>query len=91
MTPNSMQVSVQDAKYLIHRSRIKSLKRHLLVLQVILFNRESILKELLLLLEVDGLETGGNGSARSATGVQDMAAVVVLGRVEQGFKTGLGV
>lgn len=91
MTPNSMQVSVQDPKYLINRSRIKSLGRRLLALQVILVNGESFLQEVLLLLEVDGLETSGDGSAASATSVQDMAAVVVLGSVQQAFNTGLGI
>jgi len=54
-------------------------------------NRESILQELLLLLKVDGLQTSSDGSAASATSVQDMAAVVVLGSVQQTLDTGLGV
>ena len=54
-------------------------------------NGESILQEVLLLLQVDGLETGGDGGGTSATSVQDVAAVVVLGGVEQGLDTGLGV
>lgn len=52
-------------------------------------NGESILQELLLLLQVDSLETGGHGSARGTTSVQDVAAVVVLGGVEHGLNTGL--
>jgi hypothetical protein len=64
---------------------------HLLALQAVLVNGESILQELLLLLQVDGLETGGHGSARSTTSVQDVAAVVVLGGVEHGLNTGLDV
>lgn len=92
MTPNSLEASVQDPKYLINnKGRIKSLGRRLLALQVILVNGESFLQEVLLLLEVDGLETSGDGSAASATSVQDMAAVVVLGSVQQAFNTGLGI
>ena len=58
---------------------------------MILVNRESILQELLLLLKVDSLQTSSDGSAASATSVQDMAAVVVLGSVQQALNTGLGV
>lgn len=52
---------------------------------------ECFLEELLLFLEVDGLQATGDGSTGSATGVQNMAAVVVLGGIEQGFDTRLGV
>lgn len=54
-------------------------------------NGESIVEELLLLLEMDRLETSGDGSAGSATGVQNVTAVVVLGLVQQSLDTGLGV
>ena len=45
----------------------------------------------MLFLEMDGLETGGHGSTRSATSVEDVTAVVVLGSVEQSLNTRLGV
>lgn len=56
-----------------------------------LVNAESLLEELLLFLEMDRLETRGHGRTRSATGVEDVTAVVVLGLVEQGLNTRLGV
>lgn len=52
---------------------------------------ESILQELLLFLQVNGLETGSDRSTRSTAGVQDVATVVVLSSVQQGLNTGLGV
>lgn len=52
-------------------------------------NGESSLQELLLLLQVDSLETGGDRGRRRATGVHDVAAVVVLGGVQQGLDTWL--
>lgn len=64
---------------------------HLLALKALLVNGESILQELLLLLEVDGLQTGGNRGGRSAAGVQDVAAIVVLGSVQQSLNARLGV
>jgi hypothetical protein len=64
---------------------------NLLALEALLVNGESVLEELLLLLQVDGLETSGHGGARGTTSVQNVTAVVVLGRVQQGLKTGLGV
>lgn len=64
---------------------------HLLALQALLVNGESILQELLLLLQVDGLETGGDGRGRSAASVQDVTAVVMLGGVEKRLKAGLSV
>ena len=54
-------------------------------------NGESSLQKLLLLLQVNGLGTGGDGGGGRAAGVQDVAAVVVLGGVQQGLDTGLGV
>ena len=62
---------------------------HLLALQTVLVDGESILQELLLLLQVNGLETSGHGGARGTTSVQDVAAVVVLGRVQHSLNTGL--
>lgn len=64
---------------------------HLLALQAILVDSESILQEFLLLLEVNGLETGGDGGGRSATGVQDVTAVVVLRGVQESLNARLGV
>lgn len=58
---------------------------------MILVNGESVLEELLLLLEMDGLETGSHRGTGGAAGVQDVATVVVLGRVQEGLDTGLGV
>ena len=52
---------------------------------------KSILEELLLLLQMDGLETGGDGGTGGATGVENVTAVVVLGLVQQGLNTRLGV
>lgn len=63
----------------------------LLALEALLVKGESILQELLLLLQVDGLETGSHGGAGGATGIQDVTAVVVLGGVQEGLQTGLGV
>lgn len=63
---------------------------HLLALQTVLVDGECILKEFLLFLDVHGLETGGNRCARGTTGVEDVAAVVVLGSVEQSLDAGLG-
>lgn len=54
-------------------------------------NGERGLEELLLFLEMDGLETGSHGGTGSATGIQNVTAVVVLSRVQQGLDTGLGV
>lgn len=76
-------------KYNIATSSIRRVD--LLALQTLLVNSESILEKLLLLLQVDSLETASDGSARSATGVQNVAAVVVLGGVKQSLNTGLGV
>lgn len=70
---------------------LESIAIKLLALKTLLVNGECILQELLLFLQVDGLETGGHGSTRSAAGVQDVTAVVVLSRVQQGLDTGLGV
>jgi len=64
---------------------------NLLALEALLVKGESILQELLLLLQVDGLKTGSHGGAGGATGVQDVTAVVVLGGVQEGLQTGLGV
>src|SRR3954462_4025082 len=52
---------------------------------------ESIPQEVLLLLQVNGLETGGDGGGTSAASVQDVAAVVVLGGGEPALDTGPGV
>lgn len=52
---------------------------------------ESLLEEVLLFLEMDRLQTRGNGSTRVATGVEDVTAVVVLGLVEQSLHTRLNV
>lgn len=60
-------------------------KARLLALQTLLVNGESILQEFLLLLEVDGLETGRDRGAGRTASVHDVAAVVVLGCVEQGL------
>lgn len=86
-----MQVSVQGRKYIRNTCRISLLRRYLLALQVILVNGEGILEELLLFLQVDGLETGGDRSAASTTSVEDVAAIVVLSGVQQGLNAGLGV
>jgi hypothetical protein len=40
---------------------------------------------------VDGLKTGSDGGGTGTTSVQNVAAVVVLGGVEQALNTGLGV
>lgn len=63
---------------------------HSLALQAVLVDRECILKEFLLFLDVHRFETGGNRCARGTTGVEDVAAVVVLGSIQQGLDTGLG-
>lgn len=75
----------------IEKQPFLSMPGHLLALQALLVDGESSLQELLLLLEVDGLQTGSHGGTGSATSVHDVAAVVVLGRVQQGLDTGLGV
>lgn len=54
-------------------------------------NRESFLEEILLFLQVNGLQTRGHGGAWWATSVHDVAAVVVLRRVQQSLDTGLDV
>lgn len=69
----------------------QTVTRHLLALQVLLVDAECLLEELLLFLEMDGLETGGHGSTRRATRVEDVAAVVVLGGIEQSFNARLRV
>jgi len=86
-----MQVSVREREYINDRCRISLPKRHLLALEALLVEGESILQELLLLLEVNGLETSSDGGAAGTTSVQDVATVVVLGGVEQALDTGLGV
>jgi len=58
---------------------------------MVLVDGESILQKLLLLLEVNTLGTSGDRGRWRAAGVYDVAAVVVLGGVEQGLETGLGV
>lgn len=67
------------------------LLHNLLALQAVLVDGEGILEEFLFFLQVDGLETRGHGSAGSTAGIEDVTAVVVLRRVQQGLNTGLGV
>lgn len=50
---------------------------------------KSIVQEILFFLDVAGLETRGNRGAWGTTGVQYMAAVVVLCGIEQSLNTGL--
>jgi hypothetical protein len=54
-------------------------------------NGKGILEELLLFLKMDTLETGGHGSTRRTTSVENVATVVVLSLVEQSLNTRLGV
>lgn len=58
---------------------------------MLLVDAEGILQQLSLLLQVAGLVTGGNRGAGGTTGVQHVAAVVVLSRVQERLKTRLGV
>ena len=62
----------------------------LLALQLLLVHGERLFQELLLLLQVHGLDTDGNAGARATACVEDVAAVMVLGLVEEGLDTGLG-
>lgn len=62
----------------------------LLALELILFNSESHLKKLLLLLGVNLLETGGDRGAGVSASVHDVLASVVLSVVEQSLNAGLG-
>lgn len=56
-----------------------------------LVDAERLLEELLLFLEMDRLQTSRNGSTGRAASVQDVTAVMVLGGIEQGLDTRLGV
>jgi hypothetical protein len=56
-----------------------------LALQLILRDLKRVLQQLLLLLDVAGLETGSDGSARVSAGVHHVPAIVVLSLVEQGL------
>ena len=61
----------------------------LLALQFLLMHGEHLLQELLLLLQVRRLQTGGHAGAWGTASIQDVAAVVVLGVVEEGLDTRL--
>ena len=61
----------------------------LLALEMLLVDGESIVEQVLLLLQVAALETSGDRSARGTASIQDVAAVVVLSSVEQSLNTGL--
>jgi len=52
---------------------------------------EGIFEEFLFLLQVNRLQTGGHRGTWGATGVQNVAAVVVLSSVQQGLNAGLDV
>jgi hypothetical protein len=73
------------------KEKIISRKDDLFALETLLVDGESVLEELLFLLQVNGLKTGGHGGTRCATSVHDVATVVVLGRVQQCLDTGLDV
>lgn len=60
-------------------------------LELVLLHGESHIQKLLLLSEMDGLQTRGDRRAGAATSIHDVLAVVVLGVVEKSLDTGLGV
>lgn len=61
----------------------------LLPLQALLPHRKRLLEQLLLFLDVHRLDTRGDGRARRTARVHDMATVVVLGGIKQGFNAWL--
>ena len=63
---------------------------YLLALELLLSDAESILQQLLLLLDVAGLQAGSDGCRWVASSVHDVLAVVVLSLVQDGLDTWLG-
>lgn len=62
----------------------------LLPLQLILLHAPRHVQEILLLLQMRGLQTGRHRRRRVAASVHDVLPVVVLGVVQQGLDTRLG-
>jgi hypothetical protein len=60
-----------------------------LALETLLVNGESIVEQVLFLLQVAALETSGDRSARGTASIQHVAAVVVFSSVKQSLDTGL--
>lgn len=61
----------------------------LLTLKLALVHSEGLLEQLLLFLDVAGLDTSGHRGAWGTTSVEDVAAVVVLRLVQEGLDTRL--
>jgi len=70
-------------------TRVSS-KNPLLALELLLFNGEGMLEQVLLLLHVTALQTSGDTGAGVSASIKHVSPVVVLGFVEQSLDAGLG-